>query len=58
MLGTKSYFPADTAPDVITMSLLDFKLLNISFLNFPASLSLNIFFSLNVIGSEFKKDFI
>ena len=42
ILGTKSCLPADTAPDVIIISILDLKLFSIFFWKSLASLSLKI----------------
>ena len=57
IFGTKSNFPAEIAPEVITISVLDFKFFEISFSNFKISLSRKIFFSSKVIGNFFKYDF-
>ena len=54
ILGTKSNLPAETAPDVIIISVPIFIFFFISFLNLFSSLSRNIFFSLKYIGKFFK----
>ena len=56
--GTKSNFPAEIAPDVIINSESELKKFLISFLNLLLSWSFNIFFSLKIIGKEFRKEFI
>ena len=48
--GTKSNLPAETAPDVMIIFVLDFKCLFISFIKTFWSLSLKIFWVLKIIG--------
>ena len=55
--GIKSNFPADTAPEVITKSEFNLIFFLISFLKELISLSLNIFFSLKLIGKFFMKEY-
>ena len=58
ILGTKSNFPAETAPLVITISYLDLKFLLINFLNSMSSLSLKTPPFIMSKNKFFDKDFI
>ena len=53
IFGIKSNFPADTAPEVMTKSDLDFIFFKISFLKTMLSLSLKIFLTIKFIGKFF-----
>ena len=56
-LGIKSNLPLETAPDVITISVLDFICFDIWFLNNFWSLSLIIFWTLKLTGKLLIKEF-
>ena len=58
MLGTKSNFPAETAPLVIMISHLELKFLLINLLNILSLLSLKIPPSTNSNNEFFAKDFM
>ena len=57
-VGTKSCLPADTAPEVIIISIFDFKFFPIFFLKSFSSLSLKIPPSTKLKKKLFDKDFI
>ena len=56
--GTKSNFPAETAPEVMIMSIFDLILLLIDLLKSLSSLSLKIPPSIKLKRKEFDKDLI
>ena len=58
MWGTKSCLPADTAPDVIIISILDLKLFSIFFWKSFSSLSLKTPPSIKLNKKLSDKDFI